>query len=160
MIDSPRSIELEKSPRFRVRPAQSWTIRPDCEIEHSTPWSIYPASCITCMERTCHFKHCSCVIFTSNTDGIRGVSIVRILQLYVIITTPANIWLRFCKHWYMCKKYDNILLFIYDMGIWFSTGIYWLTLVIKHWKNRFCLKDLANRTRHFLIRMLCVFIII
>ena len=27
-------------------------------------------------ERTCHLKHCRYVIFASNTDGIRGVSIV------------------------------------------------------------------------------------
>ena len=30
------------------------------------------------------------------------------------------------------KKYGNILLFIYYMGIWFSTEIYRLTLVFKH----------------------------
>ena len=28
-------------------------------------------------ERTCHFNHCSYVIFASNTDEIRGVSIVK-----------------------------------------------------------------------------------
>ena len=37
MIDSPRSIELEKSPRFSVRPAQYWIIRPECKMEHSPP---------------------------------------------------------------------------------------------------------------------------
>ena len=49
VIDSPRSIELEKSPQFHVHPAQYWIIRPDCRMEHSPPWSIRPASCITCM---------------------------------------------------------------------------------------------------------------
>ena len=34
VIDSPRSIELEKSPRFRVRPAQYWIIRLDYKMEH------------------------------------------------------------------------------------------------------------------------------
>ena len=81
-------------------------------------------------ERTCHFKHCSYVIFTSNMDEI-----VKKYCSYMSLSLPANIPLRFCKHQYMCKKYGNISLFIYYMSIWFSTGIYRLTLVIKHWNK-------------------------
>ena len=64
VIDSHRSIELrmERSPRFRVRPAQYWIIRSDCKMEHSP----LPAA-VHAWEQTCH---CSYVIFTSNTDEI------------------------------------------------------------------------------------------
>ena len=68
---------------------------PDCK------WNTHPHGLFAlpaaehAWERTCHFKHCSYVIFTS-----------------------------------------SILLLIYYMGIWFSTGIYRLTLVIKHWKKK------------------------
>ena len=73
VIDSPRSIELEKLPRFRVlstgsfAPIIKWSTRP-------MPHGLFalPAA----WERTCHFKHCSYAIFTSNTDEIRGGSIV------------------------------------------------------------------------------------
>ena len=44
VIDSPRSIELERSPWFRARLAQYWIIRPDCQMEHPPPWSIRPTS--------------------------------------------------------------------------------------------------------------------
>ena len=107
-----------------------------------------PAALHAC-ERTCHFKHCSYVIFASNTDEIRGISIVEKYCSYMSLSLPANISLWFSEHWYMCKKYDNISLFnFYYMGIWFSTRIYRLTLVIKHWKNLFYLKDVANGTRN------------
>ena len=77
VIDSPRSIELEKSPRFRVRPAQYWIIRPDCKMEHSPHGLFALPAALHAWERTCHFKHGSYVIFASNTDEIRGVSIVK-----------------------------------------------------------------------------------
>ena len=77
VIDSPRSIELEKSPDFAFAllstgsfaPIVKWSTRPHCLF-------TLPAA-LHAWERTCHFKHCSYVIFTSNTDGIRGVSIVK-----------------------------------------------------------------------------------
>ena len=77
VIDSPRSIELEKSPRFRIRPTQYGIIR------QIVKWSTRPhglfalPAALHARERTCHFKHCSYMIFTSNTDEIRGVSIVK-----------------------------------------------------------------------------------
>ena len=85
VIDSPRSIELEKLPRFRVlstgsfAPIIKWSTRP-------MPHDLFalPAA----WERTCHFKHCSNAIFTSNT-----------LYSYMSLSLPANISLRFCKHW-------------------------------------------------------------
>ena len=101
VIDSPRSIELERSPWFRARLAQYWIIRPDCQMEHPPPWSIRPTSCSTCMgswERTFHLKHCSYVIFTSNTDEI----VKKKYCSYMSLSLPANIPLRFCKHQYMC----------------------------------------------------------
>ena len=64
-----RSIELEKSPRFRVRPAQYWITRPHGLFALPAALHVW--------ERTCHFKHCSYVIFASNTDEIRDVSIVK-----------------------------------------------------------------------------------
>ena len=85
-------------PRFRVPPAQYWIIRPDYKMEHS-PHSLFalPAA-LSGWERTCHFKHCSYAIFTSNTDEIRGGSIVKTLQLYVIITSGEH----FVTDWYTC----------------------------------------------------------
>ena len=110
-------------------------------------------------KRTCHFKHCSYVIFTSNTDGIRGVSIVKTDCSYMSLSLPANISLRFCKHWYMCKYTATfIIIIIWAYGFlqgyigWHS----WLNIG----KNRFYLKDVANGTRFFKIRMLWAFIII
>ena len=91
---------------------------------------IRHTSCSTCMGTDLSFKYCSYVIFISNTDEI-----VKKYCSYMSLSLPANFPLRFCKHQYMCKKYGNILLFIYYMGIWFSTGIYRLTLVIKHWNK-------------------------
>ena len=80
---------------------------------------------------------------------------------YMSLLLPANIPLRFCKHQYMCKKYGNILLFIYYIGIWFSTGIYRLTLVIKHWnKIAFIYKMWQTGPEISWIRMFCVFIVI
>ena len=77
VIDSPCSIELEISPRFRARLAQYWIIRPIVKLS-TRPHGLFalPAA-LHAWERTCHFKHCSYVIFTSNTDEIRGVSIVK-----------------------------------------------------------------------------------
>ena len=50
-------------------PIVKWSTRPYCLF-------ALPAA-LHAWERTCHCKHCSYVIFTSNTDDIRGVSIVR-----------------------------------------------------------------------------------
>ena len=66
--------------------------------------------------------------------------------IHMSLSFPANISLRFFKHW--CIRIHNILLFIYHMGLWFFTGIYRLILGIKHWKSRFCLKYMANGTRN------------
>ena len=71
--------------------ALSWRNRPDFafallstgSFAPIVKWSTRPNGLFTlpaalhAWERTCHFKHCSYVIFTSNTDGIRGVSIVK-----------------------------------------------------------------------------------
>ena len=87
---------LEKSPRFRVRPAQYWiwlALDP-CLIYDTSDegmaagsgtslwiwfapivkWSTRPhglfalPAALHALERTCYFKHCSYVTFTSNTD--------------------------------------------------------------------------------------------
>ena len=42
VIDSPRSIELERSPWFRARLAQYWIIRPNCQMEHLPPLALDP----------------------------------------------------------------------------------------------------------------------
>ena len=71
--------------------ALSWRNRPDFSsallstgsFAPIVKWSTHPhglftlSAALRAWERTCHFKHCSYVIFTSNTDGIRGVSIVK-----------------------------------------------------------------------------------
>ena len=113
-------------------------------------WSTRPHGLFTlpaalhAWKRTCHFKHCSYVIFTSNTDGIRGVSIIKKYCSYMSFSLPANISLLFCKHWYMCK-YTATFIIIWAYGFlqgyigWHS----WLNIG----KNRFYLKDVANGTR-------------
>ena len=61
---SPCSV-LDHSPRFCIK----WSTRPHGLF-------TLPAA-LHAWEWTCHFKHCSYVIFTSNTDGIWGVSIIK-----------------------------------------------------------------------------------
>ena len=101
-------------------------------------------------ERTCHFTHCSYVIFASNTDEIRGVSIVNSIAVICHYHFRRTFRCDFVNTDTCVKKYSNILLFnYYYMGIWLSTRIYRLTFAIKHWKNRFYLKDVANETRNF-----------
>ena len=151
VIDSPRSIELETElPRFHVPPAQYWIIRPDCKMEHSPQGLFALPAALLAWERTCHFKHCSCVIFTSNTDEIRGGSIVK------------NIAVICHYHFRRTFRYDFVNTDWYDTCVK-NTATYYcsfiiraygflqghrLTLVIKHWRNRFYLKDVANRTRN------------
>ena len=85
-------------------------------------WSTRPHGLFTlpaalhAWKRTCHFKHCSYVIFTSNTDGIRGVSIVKKYCSYMSLSLPANISLRFCKHWYMCNYTATFIIIIWAYG--------------------------------------------
>ena len=122
VIDSPRNIELEKLPRFRVPTAQYWIIRPDYKMEHSPHGLFALPAALPAWERTCHFKHCSYAILTSNTDEIRGGSIVK------------NIAVICHYHFRRTFRYDFV-------------G-YRLTLVIKYWRNRFYLKDVANGTRN------------
>ena len=50
---------------------------PDCEMEHSPHGLFALPAALHAWERTHHFKQCSYVIFASNTDEIRGVSIVK-----------------------------------------------------------------------------------
>ena len=71
--------------------ALSWRNRPDFAfallstgsfapiVEWSTrPHGLFaPPAALHAWERTCDFKHCSYVIFASNTDEIRGASIVK-----------------------------------------------------------------------------------
>ena len=92
VVDSPRSTELNKSLRFRILPAQYWIIRPDRKMEHLPPWSIRPACCIT-WERTCHLKHCNYVIFTSNTNEFRGVSIIKNIYCLLFVSLLSHFWL-------------------------------------------------------------------
>ena len=90
--------------------ALSWRNRPDLAFAllstgfaPSVKWSTRPhglfalPAALHAWARTCHFKHCSYVIFTSNMDEIRGVSIVKILQLYVIITSGEHFVMIFSK---------------------------------------------------------------
>ena len=70
--------------------ALSWRNRPDFafallstgSFAPIVKWSTHPhglfalPAALHAWERTCHLKHCSYVIFASNTDEIRGVSIV------------------------------------------------------------------------------------
>ena len=76
VINSPPSIELERSPPFRVRQAQYWIIRPVKWSTHPHGLFALPAA-VHAWERTCHFKHCSYVIFTSNTDEVvKNIAII------------------------------------------------------------------------------------
>ena len=118
----------------------------------SVKWSTRPhglfalPAALHAWARTCHFKHCSYVIFTSNMDEIRGVSIVKILQLYVIFTSVEHFVMIFLNTDTCVKIRQHYCSFI--IWAYFFTGIHRLTLVIKHWKNRFYLKDVANGTRN------------
>ena len=97
--------------------ALSWRDRPDFALALLSTgsfapivkWSTRPhglfalPAAVHIWERTCHFKHCSYVIFTSNREEI-------VLKKYcsnMPWSLPANIPLRFCKHQYMCKKYET-----------------------------------------------------
>ena len=80
--------------------ALSWRDRPDFALALLSTgsfapivkWSTRPhgllalPAAVHVWERTCHLKHCSYVIFTSNTDEI----VKKILQLYVIITSGEH----------------------------------------------------------------------
>ena len=71
--------------------ALSWRNRPDFafallstgSFRPIEKWSTRPRGLFTlptalhAWERTCHFKHCSYVVFISNTVGIRGASVVK-----------------------------------------------------------------------------------
>ena len=158
---NPGDVFSAKCRMWLIRlPALRWRDRPDFAFALLSAgsfapiikWSTRPHGLFTlpaavhAWEQTCHFKQCSYVIFTSNTDEI----VLKYCN-YMSSSLPANISLRFCKHWYLCKKYGNIFLFIYHMGIWFSTGIYRLTLVIKHWeKKSFFLKRCGQRDQKYL----------
>ena len=148
VIDSPRSIELEKSPRFRVRPAQYWIIRPI--VKWSTrPHGLFALSAaLHAWERTCHFKHCSYMIFTSNADEIGGVSIIKNIAVICHYHFRRTFRYHFVNT-YTCVK--NTATYYCSFIIWaygFSTGI-WLTLVIKHWKNRFLFKRYGKRDQKY-----------
>ena len=130
-------------------------------------WSTRPHGLFTlpaalhALERTCYFKHCSYVIFTSYTDGIRGVSIVKNIAVIChyhfrrtfrcdFVNTDTCVHKKIRQHIIVYLWYGHMV-FYRDIQV--DTRNYTL-------KNRFYLKDVANGTRIFLIRMLCVFIII
>ena len=145
VIDSPRS--------WRNRPDFAFALLSTGSFAPIVKWSTRPhglfalPAALHAWKRTCHFIHCSYVIFTSNTDGIRGVSVVKKYCSYMSLSLPANISVRFCKHWYMCKYTATFIIIIWAYGFlqgyigWHS----WLNIA----KNRFYLKDVANGTRIF-----------
>ena len=104
------------------RPDFAFTLLSTGSFAPIVKWSTRPHGLFTlpaalhAWKRTCHFKHCSYVIFTSITDGIRGVSIVKKYCSYMSLSLPANISLRFCKHWYMCKYTAAFIIVIWAYG--------------------------------------------
>ena len=90
IVDSARIIELDKSPRFHVRPAQYWLIRSDCKIEHS-PHGLFalPAD-LHAWERTCHLN----IVVMYYSPAIRtkfgAYQELKILHLYVIISSGEH----------------------------------------------------------------------
>ena len=77
---------------WRNRPDFAFALPSTGSFAPIVKWSTRPHGLFTlpaalhAWERTCHFEHCSYVIFTSNTDGIRGVSIVKnIAVIFVAI---------------------------------------------------------------------------
>ena len=127
--------------------ALSWRNRPDFafallstgSFAPIVKWSSRPHGLFTlpaalhAWKRTCHFKHCSYVIFASNTDGIRDVSIVKKYCSYISLSLPANIL--------NCSFIILAYVFLQGYIGWHS----WLNIE----KNRFYLKDVANGTSIF-----------
>ena len=143
--------------------ALSWKKRPDFafallsagSFAPIVKWSTRPHGLFTrpaalhAWERTCRFKHCSYVILTSNTDGIRGVSIVKniaaichynfrrtfrcdVANTDTCVKNPATYYFSFITCAYG---------FLQGYVGWHS----WLNIE----KNRFYLKDVANGARFF-----------
>ena len=147
VFDSPRSIELEKLPRFRVPPAQYWIIRPDYKMEHSPHGLFALSAALLAWERTCHFKHCSYAIFTSNTNEIRGGSIVKNIAVICHYHFRRTFRCDFVNTDWCVKNTATYYCSFIIRAYGFLHG-YRLTLVIKHWKTRFYLKAMANGTRN------------
>ena len=140
--------------------ALSWRNRPDFafallsagSFAPVVKWSTRPHGLFTlpaalhAWERTCHFKHCSYVMFTSNTDGIRGVSIVKNIAVICHYHFRRTFRCDFVNTDTCVKNTATYhSLFIYYMGIWLSTGICRLILVIKHWKKSLLFKRYGKR---------------
>ena len=120
----------ENSHWFHVRPDQYWLIHPDCKMEQSPLCSIRPTSCITCMGTDPPFNHCSYVIFTSNTNEIRGESLVE----NIAYTCP-----------YRIKDMATYFSFSICAYISVSIEIFRLILRIRHWKKTFLFKRCGKR---------------
>ena len=120
------------SPRWRNRPDFAFALLSTGSFAPIVKWSTRPhglfslPAALHAWERTCHFKYCSYVTFTSNTVEIRGVSIVNDIAVkchyhsrrtfrYDFVNTDA------------CVKIRQYIFVHLLYGHMVSTGIYRLT---------------------------------
>ena len=140
------------TPRWRNRPDFAFALLSTGSFAPIVKWSTRPhglfalPAALYAWERTCHFKHCSYVTFTSNTDEIGGVSIVNDIAVichyhfrrtfrYDFVNTDA------------CVKNTETYFVHLLYGHMVSTGIYRLTLFFKlNIEKSFYLTDVANGT--------------